>query len=123
MFYSLRYSNLILRGTLALVFLWFGVDKWIHPNYWVQAWVPDSIIHLMSYFHISGVQLVYAVGVFEILAGISFLTNIFIEAFTLVAVVFLVVVSVFQGFNEVLVRDIGLAGALLALFFWPRKRF
>ena len=122
MFQNLRISHSILRISLTLVFLWFGIDKFINPQYWLNAWVPPAIISLANTFHIASTQLVYANGVFEVLVGISLLTDVFVEIFSFLALLFLVTVSLFHGINEVLVRDVGIAGGFLALIFWPRPR-
>ena len=122
MWQSLRTSNLILRSSLAIVFLWFGVDKFFHPVYWINAWLPPFLINLGAYFHISANAIVYGVGVVELLIGISLVSNMFVGFFALVAAVLLTTISLFYGFNEVLVRDVGLIGALLALVFWPSSR-
>ena len=122
MFQSLKYSNLVLRLSLAIVFFWFGIDKFFHPDYWVNAWVPQSVISLTENFGIRPIDIIYISGVFEILVGTSLVTNIFIVFFSSAALLFLVNIMLFNGINEVLVRDIGLMGALLSLVFWPRQR-
>ncbi len=119
MWQSLRISHLILRVSLAAVFLWFGIDKFFHPIYWINAWLPDFVINLGAIFHVSVNSLVYSIGVIELLVGISLTSNMFIDFFAIIAVVFLVGISLFYGFSEVLVRDIGIIGGLLALVFWP----
>ncbi|MEK7121692.1 MAG: DoxX family membrane protein [Patescibacteria group bacterium] len=122
MFQSLRYSNLVLRLSLAIVFFWFGIDKFFHPDYWVNAWVPQSISSFAANFNIRPVDVIYVSGVFEILVGISLATNIFIAFFSSLAILFLGSIMLFNGFSEILVRDIGLMGALWSLVFWPRSR-
>lgn len=122
MFQSLQYSNLFLRLGLAAVFIWFGVDKFLHPEYWLSSWVPQNIISLASKAGISGMDVVYASGVFELLVGASVLSNIFIKIFSVLALVFLVTVLFTFGISEVLIRDIGLMGGFLALLFWPERR-
>ena len=67
MFQSLRYSNLFLRFGLAAVFIWFGVDKFINPEYWLNAWIPQNIVSLASKAGISGTDVVYASAIFELL--------------------------------------------------------
>jgi hypothetical protein len=62
-------------------------------------------------------------GVFEVLVGISLAANIFIVFFSSLALLFLGNIMLFNGFSEVLVRDIGLMGVFLSLIFWPRQRF
>ena len=71
MWQSLKYSNLFLRLGLAFVFFWFGIDKFFHPGYWLNAWVPASIVQLAGLVYLSANALVYAIGVFELLVGTS----------------------------------------------------
>jgi uncharacterized membrane protein len=123
MWQSLRYSNLFLRLGLAFVFLWFGIDKFFHPGYWLNAWVPASIVHMAAAVHITANTLVYSIGVFELLTGISLLANMYIGFFGSLSILFLATIPFFSGFNEVLVRDIGLIGGLLSLVFWPSPRY
>ena len=118
MFQSLRYSNLFLRLGLAAVFLWFGIDKFLNPQYWLNAWVPQSVISFASKSGASGMDIVYASGVFELLVGASVLSNIFIKIFSVLALMFLTTVFFTFGVNEVIVRDIGLMGGFLSLLFW-----
>lgn len=121
MFQSLRYSNLVLRLSLAIVFFWFGIDKFFHPDYWANAWVPQSVTLFVANFKIRPIDIIYISGVFEVLVGTSLVTNLFITLFSSWAVLFLISIMFFSGFSEVLVRDIGLIGALLSLIFWPRN--
>lgn len=122
MFQSLRYSNLFLRLGLAAVFIWFGVDKFLNPQYWLNAWIPQSALSVASKIGVSGMDVVYASGVFELLVGASVLSNVFIKIFSVLALTFLVTVLLTFGINEVLIRDIGLMGGFLSLLFWPERR-
>ena len=112
MFSSAKYSYLALRLGLAAVFLWFGIDKIVHPSYWLNAWTTTS-------------QFVYLCGVFEILAGVSLATGIFSKFFSALAALLLVGAAVFFGSADEIARDIGLIGGLIAVFLWPvpRNRF
>ena len=122
MIQSLYYSNLFLRLGLAAVFIWFGVDKFINPEYWLNAWIPQNIVSLASKAGISGTDVVYIGAIFELLVGASVLSNIFIKIFSVLAIIFLLTVLLFFGVSETLVRDIGLIGGFLALLFWPERR-
>ncbi len=122
MFQSLRYSNIFLRLGLAAVFIWFGVDKFLNPQYWLSAWIPQSVLTVASGVGLSGMDVVYSSGVFELLVGASVLSNIFIKIFSVLAIVFLVTVLFTFGVSEVIVRDLGLIGGFLALLFWPERR-
>src|SRR5258708_1299415 len=123
MWQSLRISHLLLRLSLALVFLWFGIDKFFHPDYWLNAWIPQYVVHLAAWAHISAYALTYGFGVLELLIGISLVSNMFVELFAFIGGMFLIIIMFFYGFNEVIVRDIGLLGGLAALIFWPARSF
>ena len=70
----------------------------------------------------SGLDIVYTSGVFELLVGASVLINIFIKVFSVLALVFLITVLFTFGISEVTIRDIGLMGGFLSLLFWPERR-
>ncbi len=122
MFQSLKYSNLFLRLGIGAVFIWFGVDKFLNPQYWLSAWVPQGVLAIASKISISGIDMVYISGVFELLVGASVLSNIFIKTFSVLGIVFLLTVLFTFGISEVLIRDVGLMGGFLALLFWPERR-
>lgn len=122
MFQSFRYAHLSLRIGLAFVFLWFGVDKFIHPEYWASAWLPSSIEGVLASIGISPVDFMYLNGIVEVLIGASLILNVFIETFSFIAIVFLIGIAAFHGFNEIVVRDIGLISGFLTLIFWPTNR-
>ena len=70
----------------------------------------------------SGIDIVYASGVFELLVGAGVISNVFIKIFSVLAIIFLLVVLFTFGISEVLIRDIGLMGGFFSLLFWPRNR-
>ena len=109
MFNSAKYSYLALRLGLAAVFFWFGIDKIIHPSYWLNAWMTQS-------------QLIYLCGVFEILTGVSLATGIFSKFFSALAILFLIGTAIFVSSGDIIVKDIGLVGGLIAVFLWPAPR-
>ncbi len=122
MFTSSRVSNWVLRIGLAAVFLWFGVDKFLHPTYWLNAWVPGWALSFVGKFGVTGSQLVYFNGVFEVLVGLSLLINFGSKLFSFLAILFLATVVAINGINEVMARDLGLIGGFLAILFWPERR-
>ncbi len=104
---------------MAAVFLWFSINKFLHPSYWINAWVPDTVMRFLGGFKISGIQFIYLLAIFEILIGISLITNIFPKFFSILAVVFLISTIFFAGISEVTVRDLGLIGGFIAIILWP----
>ena len=123
MWQSLRISHLVLRISLALAFVWFGIDKFFRPLVWVNGTVPQSLIHLGAVFHVSAAMMIYVVGILELLVGISLSSGMFIETFATLGAVILISTPLFYGFNEGTIQALGLVGGLLALTFWPSRRF
>lgn len=113
------YSNISIRIGLAVVFLWFGVGKFINPSYWLNAWVPHTVITLLPKFRLSGMDFIYLNGIFEILIGLSLISGLGLRFFSFLGIIFLFVVLLFNGVSEVTIRDVGLMGGLLSLLFWP----
>ena len=101
--------------------MWFGVDKLVHPSYWLNAWMPQWFLGILAKFGTDGIQFVYANGIFEILVGVSLLSGILVKFFSFLAAAFLLSVILSVGLNEVIVRDIGLLGGFLALLFLPNR--
>lgn len=122
MFASQKYSYLFLRLGLAVVFLWFGVDKLIHLQYWITAWTPPKLLLIINGLNITQTQLIYGASALEIIVGLGLATSIFPKLFSFLAFLYLTVILIVNGLTEVTVRDIGLIGALLAVFFWPNFR-
>ena len=121
MYRSVRTSHIILTFGLAAVFLWFGIDKFIDPNYWITAWVPQWILKFLSIVKVQPTEFIFLNGAFEILIGISLISGILSRFFAFLGALFILAVIVSVGLNEVTVRDIGLLGGLLAIASWPTK--
>lgn len=121
---SLRISHLILRVSFAFVFLWFGIDKFVHPDYWINAWVPLWFLAILERLNMEPVKFIYLNGIFEIVVSLGLVFNILVKTFSFLAVLFLAAVMLSVGFNEVIIRDVGLIGIGLALIFWNgRKKY
>jgi len=125
MFQSIRHSQLALRIGLAIVFLWFGVHKLVDPQYWLDAWMPQAVQAFVMRLSVAPRDAMNLLGIAEVLIAISLLTGYFVRWFAAAAIVFLAGVSLthISTFNEVLVRDIGLMGAFLALILWPERTY
>jgi uncharacterized membrane protein YphA (DoxX/SURF4 family) len=123
MFQSLHRSQLSLRIGLAAVFVWFGIDKFIQPQYWVDAWTPQFAQALAAKAGLAATDLMYFIAILEVLVALSLATGFFMQWFAAGAAAFLAVVFAVHGVNEVLVRDIGLIGGLVALVLWPERSY
>ncbi|MFH1769563.1 MAG: DoxX family protein [Parcubacteria group bacterium] len=118
---STKYSFFILRIGLAIVFFWFGVDKILDPTYWVNAWTTGWMINIVDRIGITPDQLMYVVGIFEILLGLSLVTKVLLRIFAFLGMIFLAINVIAFGFSEVMIRDIGLLAGLLAVVLWPER--
>ena len=123
MYQSLHSSQLALRLGLGAVFLWFGVDKFIQPQYWVDAWMPQWAQHAAQGAGMSVINAIFLIGIFEVLVAISLVTGFFSRVFAAAAIVFLIVILAATGLNEIVVRDVGIIAALIALVIWPERRY
>jgi uncharacterized membrane protein YphA (DoxX/SURF4 family) len=117
-----RYAPLSLRFGLAAVFLIFGLDKFRSEEAqfaswadWVPGWFSVLIGGRVKEF-------IYVLGVFEVLAGLAFLTGYVLFWASLLSSVFLlatVLVSTsgpfFGKIDQSTIRDIGLLGGTLSL--------
>ena len=108
-------SYWIIRIGLAVVFIWFGIDKLIAPINWF-GYVPSFIDALP----ISIRDFVLINGLFEIILGLMLLWPRSVRIAADIIAAFLVAVLVFQGFNEVTIRDLGLIAMALSLIVWKK---
>lgn len=103
--------RMVLRFGLGTPIMWFGLDKWVHPEAW-YGWFPATILPTLPFELDSVVALI---GVFEFVLGVLLIANIGVRYVAAVAAVSFVVVSYFVGATEVTIRDGGLLAIALAL--------
>lgn len=117
-----RYAQLILRLGLAAVFLIFGLDKFRSEGVqlaswadWVPGWFSTLIGGQVKVF-------IVALGVFEVLVGLAFLTGYLLFWAALLSSLFLLATVLlstsgpfFGSIDQSTIRDIGLLGGTLSL--------
>lgn len=123
MFESLRYSQLSLRIGLAFVFLWFGVDAFIQPEYWVHGWMPEFVQRMVVGIGMGTENAMFLLGMFEVIVAVSIATGFFMRYFAAAAAVLVAGIIAVHGFNEVVIRDVGIVAGLVALVLWPERRY
>ena len=110
----------ILRFGLSIVFLYFGISQILDQSKWIYL-VPDKFFN----FYINEVlksKLVFVNGIFDVIIALSLLSGIFLKIFSILGFIHLVSITIFSlGFTPSGIRDLGLAFAVLALFFLIRK--
>src|SRR4030042_6150890 len=109
--FSLRYSQLAIRISRAIVFIWFGLNKFIDPQHWIDA-LPRIVADSAALIHIGARDAVFFAGIFEILIAVSLATGFFIRWFASAALVFVLLAGVSHSFGEALIRDISVIGGL-----------
>ena len=111
-----KVGHLALRLGLALVFVWFGIDKFFRPLAWV-GWIPSfmykSLGKWVSWF-------MYFLGGLETAIGLSILTGLWLRAGAWAASALLAGIILGVGLSTTftrpeIVRDLGLLGAALSL--------
>lgn len=102
----------IIRVSLGITFLWVGILIFRDPVYWsgfLDTWMIDLIVIPLSTFMIS-------VAVLDVILGLLLLIDYHAWIAGFLAAVHMALVLITSGIDEVTVRDIGLLGAGLAVF-------
>jgi uncharacterized membrane protein YphA (DoxX/SURF4 family) len=110
----------ILRLGLAVVFLYFGISQILDQSKWIY-FIPDRF----SNFYISEIlksKIVFLNGIFDTVIALSLISGLFIRIFSFLGFIHLLSITIFSlGFEPSGIRDLGLAFAMLSLFFLFRK--
>jgi uncharacterized membrane protein YphA (DoxX/SURF4 family) len=110
----------ILRLGLAVVFLYFGISQILDQYKWIY-FVPDRFLN----FYISEIlksKIVFLNGIFDTIIALSLISGLFIRIFSFLGFIHLFSITIFSlGFEPSGIRDLGLASAILSLFFLCRK--
>jgi uncharacterized membrane protein YphA (DoxX/SURF4 family) len=113
---------LFLRVGLGLTFLYIGLDIWRHPDMWI-GYVPSETM-----FGLTRESMLRFGGLFDLVIGVLLVTKVMPKLAGALAVLHLVGIFTLNGIDAVLVRNVGLLGAALAVAVWPssyhrRKRW
>lgn len=107
---------LVMRVFLGFVLLWFGVNELMDPRYW-SGYVPPLVL---QFFPFSVNVFVQGHGVVLSLLGLAlfFKIHMRITGFVIMGVLLSIIsgLIMIDGFNEIVVRDIGLFGLALAIW-------
>ena len=115
---SRELANIILRVSLALVFIYFGFSQVRDPGAW-SGFVPD----FLKVSGISGNNVVIFNGVLELILGTFLITGLYVRFSALILAVHLFGIAFSIGFSPLGVRDFGLAFATLALYFYGYDKY
>lgn len=105
-------ASLVLRITMAFVFFYFGFAQLTDASSWT-SYLP-SFVDMLP---ISATKFVLLNGWFEIIAATLLVLGAYTRLIAFLLAIHLFGIAFSIGINGVGVRDIGLAGATLALVF------
>lgn len=111
-----KWSYVFLRLGVGAVFAWIGLDILRHSETWI-GYVPPNLP--------LGLEREVALklnGLFDLALGLLLITDKAPKSAAALAVAHLIGILVTQGIDAVIIRDVGILGAALALLFWPHHR-
>lgn len=111
-----RYAPLTLRIGLSAVFLWFGVNQFVRPDYFL-GYLPGWE------FPVSATTVVVLNGVLDTTLGVLLLLGLFTRVAAAIATAHLLSIAVSLGYNDIAVRDVGLAIVALSLVLHGPDRY
>lgn len=106
-----EYSPILIRISISLVFLWFGLTNVFNPNY-LLGYLPQFI----SFIPIQPLTLMLINGIFEIFFGTLLLIGFFTRFASIILTINLIPIIIGLGYNDIAIRDIGLALVTLSIF-------
>ncbi len=107
------WSHLFLSWGLGVVFVWIGLNILKNPNDWI-GFVPQNVP-----FDIAREAALKIGGAFDIALGVALILRWWQRTAALAATIHIGAVLIQNGIDAVLIRDVGLLAAALALFTWP----
>ena len=108
-----EHSVTIVRIGLAFVFLWFGLNQIFDAESFF-GYVPNWAMH-NAFFSVS--TFVLFNGIFDSLLGFLLLIGFFTRVVASIATLHLLFIAFSLGYNDIAIRDIGLALMALSLVF------
>jgi len=106
------YAPIIVR--IAISFLWFGKEQLMNAEAWTGL-IPESVISISG---MSALSFVYSNAISEIIFGILLLVGFFTRLSAIFLALKLFGIMFIIGYNDVGVRDFGLAMATLSIFLY-----
>ena len=105
------YAPQVLRIGLCLVFLWFGIVNIINPEMLI-SYLPSFVYQLP----VTATTFMIINGIIETVLSLLLLAGIFVRTTALLWTMHLIGIALGIGYNDIAIRDIGLAFATFAVF-------
>lgn len=102
----------LLRVSLALLFIWFGFDQILHPDFWIST-VPDWAASLIPF---SAKLTVLLNGAFEIFFGAALLFGFYARFCALILALHMIPIVFSVGYGAIMARDGAITMATFCLY-------
>ena len=106
-----EHAPFVLRISMSFVILWFGLTNIFNPQYLV-GYLPKIAYSLP----IEPLTLLLINGIFEVIFGLLLLVGLFTRVVSLVLFLHILIIMFGVGYNDIAVRDFGLALATFVIF-------
>ena len=106
-----RYAPVVLRVSISLVFFWFGLNQIFDSASWV-GWLPQWLLNLP----IDSNRIIQTNGLFEVIFAGLMLMGKYLKIVPLLLSIHLFIIALSLGYNEISIRDIGLALSTFVIF-------
>jgi len=105
-----KYASLVTRLGISFVFIWFGINQLINPD-WFMGYLPDFILQ----GNYSNTAIIIN-GLFDLTMGTLLLLGLFVRTAALLIIFHLIGIILTLGYNDIAIRDAGLAIVTFGLF-------
>ena len=104
------YAPIILRISIAIVFLWFALSQFIAPIEWtgyLPDWTSRTFMPQTTFIMLN--------ATFETIFGLMLLLGVFTRISAALLGLHLIAITIAVGYNSIGVRDLGLSIAALSI--------
>lgn len=115
-------GKILLRISMSLVFLWFGLNQLFDPNTFL-GYLPSYALDFASSMSIDPTLLIIGNGIFDTLFGLLLMSGIFVRIVALIIAIHIFSIGIGLGYNDVMIRDLGLTLATLSIYFNGRDKY
>ncbi|HTZ41820.1 MAG TPA: DoxX family membrane protein [Candidatus Omnitrophota bacterium] len=112
-----EYGKILLRISLSLLLIWFGISQISSPAEWT-GFVPGFVANI-----IPAHTVVFINGSAEIVFGLFMLVGFYLRLSSFLMGLHLFVIALGIGYNSLAIRDFGLSLAMLSLFLLGPDKF
>jgi len=113
-----KFAPTFLRISISLVFLWFGINQIFNTELFL-GYLPRWIVN----YSVNPSTIVISNGIIELTIGILLLIGLFTKISSLFLSLKLIFTAINLGYNDIAVRDIGLALVTFSIFLYGYDKF